>query len=312
MRVPLLERNPEVDAVTLANLVGIANAIEQEAVHRYDALARAFERRGEAATAAAFRSMLDEERAHVAAVGRWASSISQPVPAAEAFRWRLPPEIGSSWDQVAGSARLTPYRAFAIAADNELRAFALYSYIAANAEDPQVAAHAESLALEELRHAALVRRWRRQAWHRERRAAPEAPPAVTNAGELRALLDRLEAATAERHRAIAARLRAIGDDDSARMLERDAGTAPQPTAADAPEATLDDPVPLLVAAQEPLEALSETLEAVMSGLDGEAFDEAGRAQSRVIERLARIGMQIERRMVAGPALDAQASPKPGA
>src|SRR5690606_16754907 len=40
MRDPLLERNPELGPVDLRLLVGIANAIEREAVERYETLAR--------------------------------------------------------------------------------------------------------------------------------------------------------------------------------------------------------------------------------------------------------------------------------
>ena len=160
MREPPLERNPELGPVDLRLLVGIANAIEREAVERYATLARIMDRRGETELAAAFRRMLDEERSHVEAVARWTATLGEAPPDTAQFRWRLPPDLSKSWDEVAASARLTPYRAFAIAVDNEQRAFALYSYLAAAAEDPKVAAQAEALAKEELRHAALMRRWR--------------------------------------------------------------------------------------------------------------------------------------------------------
>ncbi|HSN31885.1 MAG TPA: ferritin family protein, partial [Ideonella sp.] len=240
--------------MTVPMLVGIADAIERESVRRYETLAATMERRGETATAAAFHVMLDEERKHIEAIDRWAASLGRAREGATTFEWRLPADLFSSWDEVAGSARLTPYRAFAIAVDNEQRAFALYSYLAAAAGDPRVATEAERLALEELRHASLMRRWRREAWHRERRAAGEGPyavsSAVTSPDSLHALLARGEAAVAGRHRAIAMRLREVGDDESAQLLEQLTPTWPvaretgvQPVPSD------HDLVHLLVAAQ---------------------------------------------------------------
>ncbi|MCC6533464.1 MAG: ferritin family protein [Burkholderiales bacterium] len=304
MREPLLQRNPDIGPITLASLVGIANAIEQEAVRRYGLLAESMESRGEAQTAAAFRTMLEEERAHVVAVARWAATLHEPVPEAALFEWRLPADLSKPWEEVARSARLTPYRAFAIAVDNEQRAFALYSYLAAQADDPAVAAQAEQLAREELRHAAVVRRWRRQAWHRERDALKEpltaVAPAITSAAALHALLASREAAVVACQRALGARLRALGDLDSARLLEELAALPPLPPAAEASQAietpASDNPAHLLAAAQAPLEALSETLEGIMRTTEGELFAQVEQAYSSVIARIAKIALQTERRL----------------
>lgn len=288
--------------LSLATLFDIADAIERESVRRYESLSAIMERRGETATAAAFRVMLDEERKHVAAVERLGAALGPARGSGTRFEWRLPADLWDSWDEAAGSSRLTPYRAFAIAVDNEQRAFALYSYLAANASDRQVAAAAEKLALEELGHAALMRRRRREAWHRERRETPEALPIVTSAPALQAWLAQREAAIAKRHRAVAERLRVVGDADSATLLGQLVPSAtPDPHAADVAAPRLDDdPVHLLVAAQEPLEALADTLEAVLRTLDGELFEQAQRAYSNVIARLSRIATQVARRMETTP------------
>lgn len=302
MREPLLERNPDFGPVDLPLLVGIANAIEREAAARYATLARIMEQRGEAEVAAAFRRMLEEEQAHIEAVERWAQTLRQPLPDAAQFRWRLPPELSSSWDELAGSARLTPYRAFATAAYNEQRAFALYSYLAAAAEDPQVAAQAEQLALEELRHAALMRRWRREAYHRERPRQRADPPTVSSSAQLDALLARHEAAIAACHRAVAERLRTLGDAQSAAVVEQAAAAPTRPPASEPsvpePIPDSDNPVRLLTAAQAPLEALGDTLETVMRGIEGDLFAEAEKALANVIGRIAKIALQAERRMEA--------------
>lgn len=299
MRVSLLMRDPEIQSVSMPLLVGIASSIECESLKRYATLADTMERRGEAATAAAFRVMLEEERHHVDEVARWAAGLGEQVPEPGSFDWQLPAELSSSWDEIAGSSLLTPYRAFAIAVDNEKRAFALYSYLAARATDPRVRAQAERLGIEELRHAAVMRRWRREAWHRERRAAREAPQpaasAVASADALNALLAKREAAIAQAHRTIAARLREIGDDASANLLETllEAPSRPAAGAAGppAPVPDTDDPVHLLVAAQKPLEALSEELEAVMGAATGALFEQSEAALVNVVTRLARIALR---------------------
>ena len=299
MREPILDRNPELGPVTLRLLVGIANAIEREAVQRYEILADSMERRGETATAQAFRTMLVEERKHVLAVEGWAASLGERIPDDAQFEWRLPQDLSKSWEEVARSARLTPYRAFAIAVDNEQRAFALYSYLAADAADPAVAAQAERLAVEELRHAAQLRRFRRQAWHRERRSALEQSPHVASADMLHALLERHESAIVACHRTLAVKLRVLGDTDSAQLLEQLAESPSWPPGPAAQACTVpqtDIPAHVLAAAQAPLEVLSESLETVMRTLEGELFAEAEKALANVIARIARIALQTERRM----------------
>lgn len=377
MRQPLLRNDPGIGAVDMRTLVGIASAIEREAVARYDQLARAMRRRGEPATAAAFVAMRDEESGHVAAVEQWAAVMGQAVPA-QRFQWRLPEEIAGAWGEAAGSALLTPYRAFAVAVDNERRAFAYYAYLAAHADDARVQAAAEQLAAEELRHAALLRRWRRQAYHRERRAAHPPPQAIETVQALRDLVARHEAAIAACHETLAGQLRQAGDEESARLLEglnrleglngaphgpaaglpeqarlmegaacpapaataatgaataarASAFAAPSPTApastaatstaatstaaaataaaATVPVATaaaaghhpasaLPDPAHLLVAAQRPLEALSEALEAVLRSAQGHLVAEAEDAIAGVVARLARVVLQTEQRLRA--------------
>lgn len=311
MREPPFEHTPEARPRTLAELVGIANAIEHESVRRYTLLAESMALRGEAATAAALRVMLAEENEHVDAVAHWAASLGQTLPGVEAFKRQVPADLWRGWDEAAGSARLTPYRAFAIAADSEQKAFAFYSYLAAEAADPKIRAQAEQLALEELSHAALMRRFRRQAWHRERREAQDTPSAVKTAGDLHALLGRHEADIAARHRAIAARLRALGDEEDAALLERllqspawpaDTHAPPQP----APEG---DAVGLLVAAQEGLETFSETLENVLRTTEGELFDAAEHALANVVTRIAQLSLHTARRLQDAQALQASQAPR---
>lgn len=303
MRESLLTRDPEFKTVDMALLVGVASAIENESLRRYATLAATMQRRGETATAAAFQAMRDEELKHADDVKRWAAELGQPVAERATFDWQLPPDLSSSWDEIAGSALLTPYRAFAIAVDNEKRAFTLYSYLAARATDARVRVEAERLAVSELQHAAVMRRWRREAWHKERRASsqtgsPPQPQAIQSSQALQALLAQHEQAIARTHRVLAARLRELGDATSAQLLDSlHAAHAPEgvdATAADPQLPASDDPVHLLVAAQRPLEALSEELDTVLHASEGELFERAEAAQADVVARLAKLALRTTR------------------
>lgn len=299
-RASLLRQDPGTGLVDMNRLVGIATAVEHESANRYALLAETMARRGEPATAAAFRVMLEEELHHIAAVEHWAAGLDEPLPEPKAFAWQLPAELASSWDEVAGSALLTPFRAFALAVVNEERAFSMYSYLAARAANERVRIEAERLAGEELAHAALMRRLRREAWHRARREpAPPAEP-VETIEALRAFVDGSEAAISGCHRAVARRLREIGDDDSAQILERQLVEPPQTTQSGAADASAgefaaeiansDDPVRLLVVAQKPLEAFGERLEAIVASAQGQLFEDSARTISSVATRLARISL----------------------
>ncbi|MCC6870615.1 MAG: ferritin family protein [Burkholderiales bacterium] len=300
MRESLLTRDPEIQSVNMRSLMGVASAIKRESMRRYAALARTMERRGESATAAAFRVMLDEEQRHADDIARRAAALGEPRTEPGHFEWELAADVARSWDAIAGSALLTPYRAFAIAVDNEKRAFALYSYLAARATDPHVRSEAERLGVEELRHAEVMRRWRREAWHRERRAPAAKPGPIGSAEALDALLASREAGIAAAHHALAARLRALGDEDSARLLESSLPATASPSSNDAhagvTPAAGDSRVHLLVAAQKPLEALSEELEELMRATEGALFERAEAALVDVVTRLARIVLQAARAM----------------
>jgi rubrerythrin len=89
--------------------------------------------------------------------------------AASGCRW--PSALGAAPDAPNPDeiARASPYACLADAVRNEQRAFSFFSYMAAEAEDPQIAAIAEDLARQELQHAAMLRQARRRAWRRERR-----------------------------------------------------------------------------------------------------------------------------------------------
>jgi len=203
-RPPLLTVDPSAQAPDMRHLVGIAAAIESEAIRRYATLAQEMVRRGEHATAATFREMGEMEEHHREAVDRWASALNEPVPADETFAWLLPVEIAASWEEVRHSSLLTPYRALAIAVTNEERAFAFYAYVAASARDPRVAHEAEKMAREELAHAAELRVRRRQAYRRESGGHAHATvAAIDSMAAFRALERRLTEETVRAQREMA-------------------------------------------------------------------------------------------------------------
>lgn len=295
-----LSAQPPTRVATMAELVGIAHTIETEAVRCYDQLAREMHRRGEHDTAAAFEAMSREEDAHIAAVDGWARRLGEPVPDDDRFRWRLPAELAASWDEVAGSALLTPYRAYAIAVDNEQRAFAFYAYLVAAAEDPAIAREAEALAREELRHAAKLRTLRRAAWRRERQASGGDVGPVESLADLNRLIAAAEAETAGCHRLLADRLRAAGDPESAALLDELAdeaaarASASPPAGCEAEECRARQPVGLLHAAQRPLERLCDVLEATLLVTpDPDMLAVAEQALDATVARIARIGRRIE-------------------
>ena len=207
---------------TVEELMDLASGMEHDAALRYEDLAAAMERRDEPALAKLFRGLAELEREHEEGIARWAArgGLRRPEPAR--FTWRLPETFG---DEVEGAAAhvLTPYEALAVAVRNEERAFAFYTYVSAMAEGDEVRQRAESLAREELNHVALLRDWRRRAYHAERPARQRELPGSPD--ELDALVFGLEQASAEVDEAVAAALEAGGYPEAAGLVRHAAAEA---------------------------------------------------------------------------------------
>ena len=297
--MPVLRHEPRGRVESLSDLLGLALALETEAARRYDQLARLMDHRGEADTASTFRALVAEEQGHVAVVDGWIHGLGLPAPDAPAFLWRLPPETAASWDELTERTRLTPYQALSLAVTNEQRAFAFYSYIAAHAEAEPVRANAEALAREELRHAALLRRERRKAFHRERRGVESKPTRVESAEEFERLAARMLSAAATEHAAIAARLNALNDSDSAALLTRIAEEERRMTTAQG-GATPSDPDALanVPACLRAAVAVSERLAEAFGDVAEQAGDEAVlaealRLQEATVGHLALLAERLE-------------------
>ena len=106
----LLAQEPELPAVTLADLLGVAAAMESEAVRLYAALETAMSRQGADEVAAVFHRLVAMEQLHVGAVAAFGQSLlGRPVPAfaaGEAGVWSrvVAPAAAGGWGTTEGMA----------------------------------------------------------------------------------------------------------------------------------------------------------------------------------------------------------------
>ncbi|MBV1795929.1 ferritin family protein [Siccirubricoccus sp. G192] len=240
--------------------------------------------------AAVFEHLAAEERGHADQVEGWARSATGAPPDSAWLRWQPPETFDEEAARAMGSSNLaSAYRALSMAVRNEERAFALWTYIAAQAEDPAIQAAAERMAGEELRHAALFRRERRRAFHAERQAMmaeerrPRLPPAEEAARAERALAPLLAAlAEAEPAADRAAELRRLAMAAAATAAE-----APAPDAETGPVPGSEAPADLAGA----LRLAERAVEAYLDAADAAREEEALRhLQSLAEQAIARIAL----------------------
>jgi rubrerythrin len=192
LRKLLLGTEPAGTLSSLEELFALASAMEQEAADRYEALADEMRRQNKPDLSAVFTQLAAEERKHVDGVTKWSQARLGKDPDPAPLLWVVPEAVDAEADAAIRTSRLmTPYRALSIAVDNEERAFAFWSYLAAFAEDPRIKRAAEDMAREELGHVATLRKERRLAYHRERDQR-KMPPESSGAA------DQVDAAALER------------------------------------------------------------------------------------------------------------------
>lgn len=296
--MPLLQREPPGDVGSLDDLLGIALAMEEEAVRRYTQLADLMDGRDAADTAAVFHALAMEEREHAVGIVEWAGRLGRSRPNAPPFVWRLPPEIAASWEDLTDRTRVTPYQTLSLAVVNEQRAVAYFSYIAADAPNDEVRGFAEALAAEELNHAALLRRERRKAFRRQE----ERRPALRDADpeDLKKTIADRYAEAAGLHAALALALVSAGDPEGASTLTRIAGEEAAMAGTDATPERSKAHLPasageILRAAMGPCEELSELL----SDIAGQTGDEAlmlhaQAAMGRTVGHLVSLAAELRR------------------
>src|SRR5688572_15108718 len=222
MSTGLLQYPPETPAVSIEEIMATAHALEDAAAQRYRKLAAAMRAVAHEDVAQVFDDLTAEEEQHVLSVEKMTRTLLRRLPADSAVRWMLPETFGA--DEAGPPALLTPYKALSIAVRAEERAFAFWSYVAANAAAEPVRSLAETMARQELLHASKLRVARRRAYHAE--VARQPMPGSMRPLSLKALRSeatRMAAEAAAFLGAAAARLDQLGDRESSNLL-RDIAT----------------------------------------------------------------------------------------
>lgn len=162
----LLNAEPGGRVRSMQEFFAIAYAIEADAAARYASTAGLLRPQGFEQLADLFEHLAGLERQHVGQVENWAAR--QEITEFPSNPWPIPATFDDSSDEAAKSKLMTPYRALAAAVRHEQRAFAFWSYVAAYADREDVRLAAEQMGREELEHAALLRRERRNAYRTEK------------------------------------------------------------------------------------------------------------------------------------------------
>lgn len=234
----LLKTAPRGVVRSLEEIFAIAYAMAREAATRYAQLAARARAEGASDLADLFERLAEEKRSHEISVLQLSQQRSGKAPDLADIRWELPQTFD---DEAAGelavSRLASAYRVLSMAVRNGERAFAFWSYIAAEAETPEIRKAAEKMALQELEHVSLLRRARRQAYHAERAAHPQDRPrsptdrlaaaAVLErrlADQLEGLAERLVGDESLRARSLAAQSLTMAD-EVASVVSRDDGEA---------------------------------------------------------------------------------------
>ncbi len=277
-----------------ADLLAVAHALEQAAAARYRALAAGMARQGDTELAALFAELAALEDRHAAQVTARSGALLGHPPGRQGAGWAQ----GAGWEVPEGddvaAATLNAYQALAYAVRNEERAFAFFTYVAAEAAHQAVRVLAEELARDELRHAAMLRHWRRQAFHADRPEMLELPQTVDR---LRAQAQQRDAQAAA-HAALAASLAANGETDDAAIFqrlaaeERAAAAGAQPGAA-AVLSSAAAGLRLLEAAFEDYARIGDRSQ------DAGVVAEAQRLAGVIVTRLARAGGARRNPMLGG-------------
>jgi len=204
----LLKNEPVAPVGSLDELFAIAHLMETEAAERYSELAGRMRAQGNPKLAEVFERLAEEERGHGDAVMALSVRHTGSPPQHAAIRWDPPETMDMAGIDLTDARLLTAYRALSVAVRNEERAFAFWSYVAAQAEAAPVQEAAERMAHSELEHVAMLRRERRRAYHVERREKSTGGLPGTDTLERR-LAEECERAAAEAPEQVAKQLRAI-------------------------------------------------------------------------------------------------------
>lgn len=280
----LLRKEPAGSVRTLPELFALAFALEKEAATRYDDLARKMHDHHAPDTAAVFERLAEEERKHRDHVSDLSQQRTGAVPGAADLKWDLSETFDDeATGELAGSRLATPYRALSMAVRNEERAFAFWTYVAANAQDAAVREAAETMAHEELEHVSLLRRERRRAYHAHRASVGKTPPRPASGRDILAT-----AAELERHLADQLASFPVRDENGRRVVEEMAAETRQ-MASEASQVPDGKPSRLADYPAEPIQTAELLVERYLEAAD-HAADEAvlSLAQSLARKAIARL------------------------
>jgi hypothetical protein len=256
--------------------------MEQEAAARYRVLSVHMKRQGDNEMAAQFETLAKAEDRHVTEVAGRSRALVGHAPDPARIRWDLPADFDEA---VAGGAVMSAYQALAYAVRNEERAFTFYTYVAAEADRPDIRALAEDLARDELRHATLLRHYRRRAFHAARPAPVDIPATVE---DLRAMSRRWDAEAAAAHTALAATLDKAGELEDAAIFHRLAARE-----ADAANGEAANAIPALSTAADGLRLIETAFDRYAligeRASDESVLIEAQRLAAEIVTRLALTG-----------------------
>lgn len=287
-----LTKGPLAPVHSLQELFAIAYALEEEARTRYSELAKKMREHDALDTAAVFDRLAEEERGHRDQVTQWSRQWTGMVPKSSDVQWELPDTFDDeAAGELAGSRLATPYRALSMAVRNEERAFAFWTYVAAQADDAAIHQAAEAMAREELEHVALLRRERRGAYHAFRASVGKATPRLLSARAALAAAADLEAHFANQLRADAvmpasARARQHDLVAESQQMKEEASAFAKPQAGERAQAEVMGGPPDPIATAERL--VECYLEAAEQAADEATLIQAQSLARRAITRLARL------------------------
>ena len=167
-----LDAEPFIKIGSLEELFAVAAAMEREAIDGYSELARRMHREGRPGLAEVFERLVAEETMHLGNVEHWSKHLTGREPDLSALRGTPDATFDDEGAGTVAPELLSAYRAFSMAVRNEERAFAFWTYVAAQSPSAELQQAAEQMAREELDHVARLRRERRRAFH-EGRAGTE-------------------------------------------------------------------------------------------------------------------------------------------
>ncbi len=231
--MPRLTSEPSTPIRTMDELMALAYAMEKESADRYAALAVRMREAGRQDLAAVFDRLVREETGHMDMVVGWSQQALHHAPPADEHAPK-----GVFDDE--GAALVSPelqdaYHSFAMAVRNEERAFAFWSYVAADAPTTEIREAAERMAHEELEHARILRRERRKAFFAQRAHEPvlsdaRSLGAIENdvAAALEQLAESASGRTRQDFRMLAAEARRMAQDLETDPLDELPQPAPRP------------------------------------------------------------------------------------